>query len=397
MTLPPSLIDHIANRRPAIINAWLQALWKSPEFSTPDKIPTPQLVDHLPNLLDDFVDYLQGESVPEAEDHARIHGRYRWEQNFRLDELLREMLVIRGIILGEMEQFLAQNDPSGVAVSLEASRRATRFFDHALLSSASQFSEYQQARRKEDSALMDEQHRSPHIQMEALDAARLRLLRTMSHELRNMLNTATLTTESLFAEKDPKWRTELQEMLKGSHRQMTALVNQLLEMAPLLAKRELLKLAPLDLRVFAAEQSRVFEQMAAIKHLKLRCPVPEGVPEVITDSLKLQRIVTNLVQNALKYTPAGGSVELRFERVDDARWKLSVSDTGPGVSPEHQARIFEEFYRVPGTEHQEGTGLGLSIVRQIVGLMGGEISVESEVGRGSTFTVVLPIDPNKLT
>lgn len=394
--LPDPLIDHICSRRAAITNAWLQALWKSPEFSTPGNIPAPQLIDHLPNLFDDLVDYLRGESVPQAEDHARVHGRYRWEQHFQLDEVLREMLVIRGIIIAEIEHYLTEDEPSAVAVSLEARRRVTRFFDDALLHSASQFSEQQQARIEEDRGLIATQQHSPHIQMQALDAARLRLLRTISHELRNMLNASVLTTENLFAEDDPTWRMELQEMLRRSHRQMTALVNQLLEMAPLLARREALRLAPLDMRAFAAEQCRLFEHMAASKHLKFRCAAPEALPEVITDQLKLQRIVTNLVQNALKYTPPGGSVELRLEPLDAERWRLSVSDTGRGIPEEYRAKIFEEFYRAPGSEQQEGTGLGLSIVRQIVGLMHGEISLESEVGRGSTFCVTLPRDPDKV-
>jgi signal transduction histidine kinase len=395
MSLPSSLIDHICSRLPAITNAWLRALWRSPEFSTPENIPAPQLIDHVPKIFDDLADYLRGDGAPQAEQSARTHGRYRWEQHFRLEEVLREMLVLRGIIIAEIEHYMAEHEPSAVAVSLEARRRVAAFFDDVLLYSASQFSEQQQARIEEDRRLIARQHQFTPTELQALDAARLRLLRTIAHELRNMLNAAVLTIENLIVEDDPTWRTELQEMLKRSHRQMTTLVNQLLEMAPLLAGREALRLAPLNVQAFAAQQCTLFERMAASKRLKFRGTADEELSEVITDELKLQRIITNLVQNALKFTPAGGSVELRFEPVNAERWSLSVSDTGPGIPEEHCSKIFEEFHRVPGTEQLEGSGLGLSIVRQLVGLMHGEISLVSEVGVGSTFCITLPRDPDK--
>jgi len=397
MSLPPTLIDHICSRREAITKAWLRALWKSPEFRTPDHIPAPQLVDHLPNLFDELTDYLRGDGgEPHAEHYARVHGRYRWQQHFRLDEVLREVLLIRDLIIAELESYFSQHEPSATAVLLEASRRVARFADEVLLHSASQYAEQQQAQIEEDRWLVTEQHQVAQTEMRTIDAARLRLLRTISHELRNMLNTATLTISSLFVEEDPAWRTELQQMLHRSHRQMTALVNQLLEMAPLLAHRAVLRLAALDVRTFSAEQCRLFERMSAARHLTFCCAASDALPEVVTDELKLQRIVTNLVQNALKYTPPGGSVELRFEPLDAERWSLSVADTGPGIPEEHRAKIFDEFHRVPGAEQQEGTGLGLSIVRELVRLFRGEINLESEVGRGSIFRVALPRDASKV-
>jgi signal transduction histidine kinase len=112
---------------------------------------------------------------------------------------------------------------------------------------------------------------------------------------------------------------------------------------------------------------------------------------VVTDATKLQRIITNLVQNAIKYTPQGGTVTLKFLEAAADKWAIRVSDNGPGIPAEHRSKIFEEFHRIPGTERQEGTGLGLSIVRQLVSVLGGVIAVASEVGRGSTFEVTLPL------
>lgn len=157
-----------------------------------------------------------------------------------------------------------------------------------------------------------------------------------------------------------------------------------------------MQLAPLDVHAFAAEQRKLFDRVARARRLKFRCGAGAALPKIITDESKLQRIVTNLVENALKYTPPGGSVELRFKARDAKRWTLSVSDTGLGIPEDHRAKIFEEFHRVPGAEQQEGNGLGLSIVRQLVSLFHGEIGLESKMGRGSTFRLTLPRDPDKV-
>src|SRR5262245_34925751 len=105
MILPPQLIDHMCSRLQAVTNAWVRVLVKSPGCNTAANIPAPQLIDHVPLLLNDLIDYLRGEGVPHAEHSARIHGRYRWAQHFRLDEVLREMLLLRGIIMAEVEKY----------------------------------------------------------------------------------------------------------------------------------------------------------------------------------------------------------------------------------------------------------------------------------------------------
>ena len=396
MNLPTPLIEHILRRRDAITQTWLAALWKSSEFTVAKDIPPPELIDHIPDLFDELAEYLQTAEAPQAEHKARVHGQYRWQQQFRLDEVLRELLLIRDIIIAEIERYLVEYEPSAANVLLEARRRVGRFFDDVLLYSASQFAEQQQAQIEEDKRVTVSQSQGISSELQALGSTRLRLLRTIAHDLGNMLSAAMLASKSLFAKQDPGSRMDLQEVVSRSHRQMAALVNQLLEMAPLLAHRESLRLAPLDMQAFAAEQRRLFEHMATYRQLTFQCELGKGLGDVISDEAKLQRIVTNLVQNALKYTPPGGSIELRFEALDPQRWRLSVKDTGRGIPEEHRTKVFEEFYRVPGAQQQgEGTGLGLSIVRQLVSLLKGEISLESAVGRGSTFSITLPRDPRE--
>lgn len=388
--LPPSIIDHLSHRRQAITKTWLRELWNSPEQPTADHTPTSELLDHLPDMFEDLLEFLRHGGTPQAEEHARIHGQSRWEQRFHLQEVLRELLLIRSILISEIDHFVAENIQHGAdRISRDARRQIARFFDDALLYSASQFSERQEAQIEEDRELLASQNQTVRAELEAVDAARLRMLRIISHELRNLLNAATLNCDSALVEEDPVWQKTLHTSLKRSLGQMTGLVNQLLDVAPFLSGREPLRLAEVDLPSFAEEQRQQFTGMAEAKHVAFHCPAPEGIDSIFTDEAKLQRIVTNLVQNAIKYTPQGGSVTLSFLPSDPEHWLLRVSDTGAGIPAEHRSRIFEEFHRVPGSEQQEGTGLGLSIVRQLVNILGGVIHVESEVGQGSTFEVTL--------
>jgi heavy metal sensor kinase len=144
----------------------------------------------------------------------------------------------------------------------------------------------------------------------------------------------------------------------------------------------------LDLAALAREACELFGTPAEDQGLALTCSVPETCP-VTGDHRMLQRLIANLLDNALKYTPAGGSVELTvFQNAGSAA--LTVRDTGSGISVGDLPRIFERFYRCDQSRSVAGTGLGLSLARAIARAHGGEITVESRPGRGSAFTVTLP-------
>jgi two-component system phosphate regulon sensor histidine kinase PhoR len=122
-----------------------------------------------------------------------------------------------------------------------------------------------------------------------------------------------------------------------------------------------------------------------------------GAPAVVTDADRLRRILENLVENAVKYTPAGGRVEVRSGPGTDGAAILEVDDDGPGIAPEHLPRIFERFYRVDKARSRElgGTGLGLAIVRHLAEGMGTSVAVTSEPGKGTRFTLTVP--PRRLS
>jgi signal transduction histidine kinase len=134
--------------------------------------------------------------------------------------------------------------------------------------------------------------------------------------------------------------------------------------------------------------------LAIRKELKLVTEMSGDLPSKLCgDPQRLNQIVSNLVVNAIKFTNQG-SVRVGFTRPDQTHWAIQVSDTGPGIPPEAQERIFEAFWQVDGSTTRKvsrGVGLGLSIVQQLTALMEGQVSVRSELGTGSTFTVTLPI------
>jgi two-component system phosphate regulon sensor histidine kinase PhoR len=130
------------------------------------------------------------------------------------------------------------------------------------------------------------------------------------------------------------------------------------------------------------------------KDISLR-HVDQGAPTAVTDPERLRRILENLVDNAVKYTPERGRVEVTTSPGPDGSARIEVADDGPGIAPEHQDRVFERFYRVDKARSRElgGTGLGLSIVKHLAEGIGASVTVESEPGKGSRFIVSLPGKP----
>jgi signal transduction histidine kinase len=149
---------------------------------------------------------------------------------------------------------------------------------------------------------------------------------------------------------------------------------------------------PFSLAEVSDGMLNMFRPVAEKKHIELKQERAADLPVLHQDAGKVRQILSNLLSNALKFTPEGGRVQLRAETAGDSIL-LKVIDTGVGIAPEDQERVFEKFRQAanPLTREHDGSGLGLSIVRELSKLLGGGVSLHSELGRGSTFTVRLPI------
>jgi signal transduction histidine kinase len=220
----------------------------------------------------------------------------------------------------------------------------------------------------------------------------------VTHELRTplqgIMGLSELVGRGIYGEATERQREAMRE-LKSSADRLLALIDDLLQLATFDAGKLALKLEKVDLAELLPSVISTARWLVAGKQLALDVDL-EPVPALVTDRGKLNQIVLNLVSNAIKFTGDGGSIVLRARaRADAAGICIEVVDTGIGISPAHVERVFDEFYQVDGSSSREygGVGLGLSLVRRLLGMLGGTISVESELGRGSTFRVCLPLEP----
>ena len=231
---------------------------------------------------------------------------------------------------------------------------------------------------------------------EAANRAKSVFLASMSHELRTPLN--AILGFSNMLRKDPDLSQEQCENLNiinrsGEH--LLTLINNVLEMAKIEAGRVQLESAPLDLGGLVRDVTDMMQVRAKEKGLQLLIDQSSEFPRYIKgDEARLRQVLINLVGNAVKFTQQGG-ITVRFGMKPHAtqlRLLIQVEDSGRGIKPEDQQRIFEPFVQLGQTGAQKGTGLGLTITKQFVELMGGTISVESTPDVGSTFRVELPVD-----
>jgi two-component system phosphate regulon sensor histidine kinase PhoR len=211
----------------------------------------------------------------------------------------------------------------------------------------------------------------------------------VSHELRTPLAGIKAVVETLRdgALHDPPAATAFLKLVDAEVDRLVQLVEELLQLARIESGAELDMAEVAPEAVLAACVQR-FEHMAARAEVALTLDVPDGLPRVRADSARLGQAVGNLVHNALKFTPPGGSVAVVAAQ-DDGALHISVSDTGSGIDPVDLPRIFERFY-VADPGRTRGTGLGLAIVKHVIRAHGGTVDARSTPGTGSTFTITLP-------
>gem|GEM_PF-634913 len=243
----------------------------------------------------------------------------------------------------------------------------------------------------------EEQLRLAHKQAVEANHLKTQLLASVSHDLRTPLGTIMGYAEMLLVEafgpQNEAQKTAVAEILHSANSLLT-FVNNLIGQAQIETGKIMLNNQPFEPAVLVESIRPIVNYHAAKKNLSLEIEIDPQLPQVLLgDSYWLRQVLLNLVNNAVKFTETG-SVRIRFYKSNDTTWALQVSDTGIGIPEEDRENIFDAFYRQSHSISRKysGSGLGLAIVKQLTTLMGGKIELQSQVGQGSTFTVLLPLE-----
>jgi two-component system CheB/CheR fusion protein len=249
-------------------------------------------------------------------------------------------------------------------------------------------------RAEEERAKLHQSEREARAEAEKANRLKDEFLATLSHELRNPLNVILGYAEVLLRSDEARASDFVRrsaEILKRNALAQARLVRDLLDLSRLHIGKLSLNLEVVSLMTVLNNAVETVKHDAAAKKMRFSFDTPEEVVFVDGDPLRLEQVFWNLLNNAVKFTPDGGLITIR-QSLESGRVRLIVEDTGPGIEPEFLPHVFEMFRQADASNSRphSGMGIGLALVRQLIGLHGGTVAVESVVGQGSRFTVELP-------
>ena len=229
-----------------------------------------------------------------------------------------------------------------------------------------------------------------------LDKMKTDFISVVSHELRTPLTSIKGYTDLLLsgaAGNNSELQSEFLGIIQLSTTRLSTLINDILDISRIESGTLKIKHEPIDYRHLVADALRLMKAAADAKDVSMDAALPETIPPVRGDADKVTQVLTNLVSNAIKYTPEGGWVKVSLEVTGETSVTTCVADSGIGVAPEDQPKLFQKFFRADNSSTREagGTGLGLVIAKTLIELMGGTIWLESEPSRGSRFYFTLPL------
>ncbi|MEG4352472.1 sensor histidine kinase [Microcoleus sp. LAD1_D3] len=379
-----------------IIENWIEAVRGDEEIDTAKQLTYDSVRDSLPIVLHAIVTML---SESEDSDFRTViqeslnHGTVRAQQGYDAQEIAREYRLLRRVIFDALEPELLKGSAAEV-------NRAYRLIDTALDEAiADCFQTYTQARFQELQELQN--------QLQLTNQELTRLLRAsqenlshLAHELKTPL-TSIIGYSELFLRqrnnsqlKDSTPNLAHIDKVLSNGRRLLRLINDTLEISRYDAGRIKLQLTATKVRSAIGTVVEIVEPLAKAKNLEIAVECDPVLDQVMTDYLRLQQIITNLTSNAIRYTQAG-TITIKTELLSHKHWSLCITDTGIGIASEDCDRIFMPYFRADSSLASgmpDSTGLGLAIVARLVNLLQGKIELVSEVGVGSSFTVIFPLE-----
>jgi signal transduction histidine kinase len=386
------LVEHLAGQQSFIGEEVVLAIRSSGEISSSERLTDQDLVDHFPRLFADLIEYFLKEVDPGTRSRtieaALSHGKTRWQQGYHLVEVVRELAIVERSILDHgIEKFFEEN--SQWINDIDHARRILDFFfEDSVAGSVQRYVENYTDQLQTANAKLSIVNQN----LSRIDESRLRLIRTVSHELANVLNALTGTVSLISTGNDEAIRAEMLDSCQRNVREMSELLSDLKDYSVLISGAAPVQIEEIDVAIFASEIKASFHAMAQEAGVHFDLQIDSDLEVVRGDRRKIRQIVTNLVTNAINYCGRDRpdkSVLLEFGLAGNS-WQISVKDTGIGIPPEHLDSIFDEFKRVSFPEVVKGAGLGLAITKRLVEELHGTIEVVSEMGQGSRFAVTIP-------
>ncbi len=389
------LVEHLAGQQSFIGEEVVLAIRSSGEISSSERLTDQDLVDHFPRLFADLIEYFLKEVDPGTRSRtieaALSHGKTRWQQGYHLVEVVRELAIVERSILDHgIEKFFAENSQWINDIN-HARRILDFFFEDSVAGSVQRYVENYTDQLQSANAKLSIVNQN----LSRVDESRLRLIRTVSHELANVLNALTGTVSLISTGNDEAIRSEMLDSCQRNVREMSELLADLKDYSVLISGAAPVQIEEIDVAIFGSEIKASFHAMAQEAGVHFDLQIDSDLEVVRSDRRKIRQIVTNLVTNAINYCGRDRpdkSVLLEFGLAGNS-WQISVKDTGIGIPPEHLDSIFDEFKRVSFPEVVKGAGLGLAITKRLVEELHGTIEVVSEMGQGSRFVVTFPKGP----
>jgi signal transduction histidine kinase len=375
--------------------AWIRAVSQDSEIESAKQLAYEAVRDSLPQVLEELASLLsrdEDDDPDKLEDRSLHHGFVRAQQGYDTAEIVREYRLLRRVLLAALEPELLTGTPAELL-------RAVRVIDDLLDGIITlSIESYIEARLKE-LRQMQSQLTLTNQELTRLVQVQKDNLSFMAHELKTPLNSIIGHSSVLLQKQRRRMQADdsvtsldqLERVLRNGRR-LLQIINDMLEISRYSEGQIQLHLVPANVGNLIREIIEDgLEPLALEKELSLSVDVSNAPQLVMTDALRLQQLVTNLVSNAIRYTKAGSVIVVARQTTTDS-WEISVADTGIGIEEDARSQIFDPYVRSnPDTQVVAGTGLGLAIVKGIVDLMGGTIQLTSEIGVGSTFTITLPL------
>ena len=386
--------DFVRAERLRLTDQWMQAVSGDVDLVEADKLTYQQLADHLPEILEGLCGALDAEDLeqvePSIERNARKHGKVRWRQGYRIEELVRELDLFHQVLAEALEDFADGDSNFTRRHESRARRLIAETFSTVTHASIKEVVSERDRKIDEYTGRLERANHELTLKQRLvsdLHESRMQITRSVVHDLRNFLNAFSVALQ-LIQRAPAKAETAL-ALANRQATDMKQLVDQMVEYAVLLGDGA--PLVPEQVQTLELYDELVAASRPAIeaKGLSLHATFDPALSAVMSSRLKLKQIAVNLLSNATKYTKSG-QIELRFAMAGAQHWSIRVSDTGVGIAAADADRVFHEFERAAG-EDIPGTGLGLAIVKDLCRVLDGHIEFASREGVGTTFEIRFPL------